>query len=375
MDYVHIASGGSSSLLFGNAPLQGASWDKIVRETGVDRLESFYRVRGINALATDLRQYVAEIDDWGKVRNVRNYNDREHVVVDLGSESLLEDLYVHGACPSFRISDYRPDCLQSYHSKGRHIYLISRKFLESDVVISLPKLKTHEQVGLTCCLKGFVGITSQKICLPHHRARGPLQGGDEYPNGGLTISTYSRLRDIVSGLDPGTTAFNCLKVLDRTLGKILRASGAVSAGAWHGNDTTWRMALDVARIAFYADRFGIMHSEPQRIHLALVDGIVGGEGNGPLKPRPVQSGVILFSDDLSTADLVAARIMGYHPNSIPIVRESFGLVSYPISRKSGATSIIVNGRSVTNEEIGPLGGRSFAEPSGWIGRMRERRCG
>ena len=50
------------------------------------------------------------------------------------------------------------------------------------------------------------------------------------------------------------------------------------------------------RIAHYADATGRMHDTPQRRHLSLVDGIVAGEGDGPLDPDPIRAGTIAMSD-------------------------------------------------------------------------------
>ena len=49
---------------------------------------------------------------------------------------------------------------------------------------------------------------------------------------------------------------------------------------------------------------------------AIVDGIVGMEGDGPLSGAAVNSGAIVMGENLTAVDATAARIMGFHPEQI-----------------------------------------------------------
>jgi len=49
---------------------------------------------------------------------------------------------------------------------------------------------------------------------------------------------------------------------------------------------------------------------------AIVDGIVGMEGNGPLQGQSKQTGVLIFGDDLVAVDASAARVMRIDPHKI-----------------------------------------------------------
>jgi uncharacterized protein (DUF362 family) len=49
---------------------------------------------------------------------------------------------------------------------------------------------------------------------------------------------------------------------------------------------------------------------------AIVDGIVGMEGNGPLQGQAKQSGVLVLGDDLVAVDAIAARLMTIEPRKI-----------------------------------------------------------
>jgi uncharacterized protein (DUF362 family) len=56
--------------------------------------------------------------------------------------------------------------------------------------------------------------------------------------------------------------------------------------------------------------------------LAIVDGIVAMEGNGPISGDPVQVGAIVVGDDPVATDVVAASIMGIDPAGIAYLDEA-----------------------------------------------------
>ena len=59
-----------------------------------------------------------------------------------------------------------------------------------------------------------------------------------------------------------------------------------------------------------------------RPELAIVDGIVGMEGDGPIMGDPVNSGVVVVSRDLVAADVTAARLMGMEPERVAYLMEA-----------------------------------------------------
>lgn len=57
-----------------------------------------------------------------------------------------------------------------------------------------------------------------------------------------------------------------------------------------------------------------------RADLTIIDGIVGGEGNCPAPVEPVQSRVIVSGNHSVETDRAAARLMGFDPGQIPLLR-------------------------------------------------------
>jgi uncharacterized protein (DUF362 family) len=53
-----------------------------------------------------------------------------------------------------------------------------------------------------------------------------------------------------------------------------------------------------------------------RPDFAIVDGILGMEGNGPIQGAPKAAGVLLFGDDPVAVDASACRVMGLNPEKI-----------------------------------------------------------
>lgn len=60
-----------------------------------------------------------------------------------------------------------------------------------------------------------------------------------------------------------------------------------------------------------------------RAHFAIVDGIVGLEGNGPIFGEKRLAGVVIMSSAPLAADTVAARIMGINPDKVGYLKSAW----------------------------------------------------
>ena len=367
IDYALRAAGPGGRVVFGNAPLQSCDWRQVLADTGADKLADFYAARGLPVSARDLRLVIRERSVLGNTTHVENRDEaRDAVEIDLRDVSLLDELQRStGQEARFRVADYDPRRTTAFHANGSHRYVINRAALEADCIISVPKLKTHEKVGITCGLKGFVGAVGHKDSLAHHRFGTPNEGGDEYPDASSLRTSLSRMHDTIQMRNGNGAATALMQTADRLVRRVLHRTGAIQGGAWHGNDTAWRMALDLAHILYYADSSGQLRDTQQRQHVSVIDGVIGGEGEGPLAPDPVHTGVLVVSDNVAAGDWAAARLMGYEPEQIPLLREAFRPGRYALPGDPESEMVRFDGEETRIRNLTALRGRPFAPPPGW----------
>ncbi len=128
--------------------------------------------------------------------------------------------------------------------------------------------------AITGALKNLVGINGNKDYLPHHRRGGTGFGGDCYPGRNWFKMSGEMLLDAansVSGI-PNLILRQAARVTCG-LARLAGADGNVD-GSWYGNDTVWRMCLDLNRILCYGRADGTLAEQPQRQVLALTDAII-----------------------------------------------------------------------------------------------------
>lgn len=169
--------------------------------------------------------------------------DTRYVAARSGFLEALAD--VEAPFVDLNIDAVRPARLRSSYTDLGQLWLPST-VLDANVVVSMPKMKTHHWAGATLSIKNCFG------CVPG-RAYG-------WPK------------------------------------NVLHWAGLEEA------------ILDVAAAV--------------RPDLAIVDGVVGMEGNGPISGTPVSTGVLVFGDDPVATDHVAARIMGFDPQRVPYLAEA-----------------------------------------------------
>jgi len=368
LDYALAATGERGKVRYGNAPLQSCEWHRVIADTGALAVKDFYAAAGVaNIAEEDLRGQVVRRDALGRTSLDRCATGESAVTVQLDRSGSWLDKGALDGSPRYRVADYGSRRTEGAHARCRHRYEISRAVLNSDVLISVPKLKTHEKVGVTCGLKGLVGAVTGKDCLAHHRQGGPADGGDEYPRSRAWRMALSRLHDQANNLGTATLGGN-LRIADYNIRRLLNVSGFVQAGAWYGNDTAWRMVLDLYRIVTFARADGTIADSPQRRHLMIVDGIVAGEGNGPLAPSPRRAGCLLLSDDLPAGDAAAACLMGFDPARIALIREALQASGSPGGAPRNGR-IVLNGASAAFSNLAALQGLPFKPPHGWAGHI------
>lgn len=137
-----------------------------------------------------------------------------------------------------------------------HIYF-GRPALDTDVLVSIPKMKVHHWLGVSLAMKNMFGTTP----------------GIVY---GMPRNRFHLLNPESAVLD-----FNHIRPVD----------------------------------------------------YAIVDGIVGLEGDGPVRGTPIDVGVLIMGANAAAVDATAARVMGINPLRIGYLRQSAGSLG-PISESS-----------------------------------------
>jgi uncharacterized protein (DUF362 family) len=148
---------------------------------------------------------------------------------------------------------------------------VNRAYADTDVLVSLAKLKQHATAGVTLSLKNMFGITPNALY-------GAEAGNEEATAGRQPLHSprWGRASPQLPGIKPDITS----------------------------RDQTWRVPRIVADLA-----------SARPIHLAIIDGITtvsGGEGPwcwGGLKP--VSPGVLIAGLNGVSTDAVATAVMGY----------------------------------------------------------------
>ncbi len=328
LDFVLIALRGDGEIIVGDAPLQQGHFEEITRQNGLREVVAFIQANAsVPVRLVDFRLERAEKDQRGRiVARIPLLGDPlGQTAVNVGQQSFLAP--VQDRYRRFRVTNYDPNEMTRHHNQTTHEYLITNSVLQADVILNVPKLKTHKKAGITAAMKNMVGINASKDWLPHHTVGSRSRGGDQYLRPSWRKRLRSFLLDVIEA-HPGRPVARVASLLYRGIifsAKIKPFPCPYWEGNWYGNDTIWRTVLDLNRIALYANRQGKLTSDRQRKIFTLIDGIIAGEGEGPTAPKPRPAGVIIAGEELACIDYVAALLMGFSPEAIPTVR--FGLAS------------------------------------------------
>ncbi len=137
-----------------------------------------------------------------------------------------------------------------------HLYF-ARTAVDTDVLVSMPKMKTHHWLGVSLAMKNMFGVMSSMV--------------------------YGAPRNVFH---------------------LRNAESAV---------------LDFNR--------------GRPIDYAIVDGVVGLEGDGPVRGTGIDAGVLVMGSNATAVDATAARVMGIDPLQIGYLRQAAGSLG-PIHESS-----------------------------------------
>jgi len=375
-DYVWKAIGKSGKLILADAPQTDASFSEMVRLLGLKEIQEFYRSRDLYFELIDLRR-----EEWttrgGVVVDRRRLpsNSYGDIAFDLAEASEFAN---HEGAGRYYGADYDAGVVNRHHSDGRQEYLVAGCAICCDVIFSLPKLKTHKKAGITASLKNLVGVNADKNWLPHHTEGVPSRGGDEHPHPGFR---HKAERKLAAGLRKFSMA---VPFVGPWVLRGARKAGrpvfgdteeVIRSGNWWGNDTVWRMCLDLNKIVSYGEPSGLFRTasaQNRKRHLILVDGILAGQGRGHMNPDPFPAGTVLFGSHPPSVDAACAWIMGFDPEKIPIVRQAFQCARLALAEHRWQDISLVSNHPAWNGLMGtiPVNETFHFQPHfGWQGHI------
>lgn len=327
IDYVVIAMQKRGKIIIGDAPVLRCQIQDVLRNNGLDAVMAFVRANSeIDISFVDLREESIQMGKHGEIIKRQRHNV-PYVSLYIGTHSKLEEIIQDAHL--FAVESYPRKLTVSSHEPGRHIYDINKVVYDVDAIINIPKLKTHKKAGITGAVKSFVGLNANKWRLPHYRFGCPANGGDEYPVTNALREIYRKGLDVLAHCDSNIVRLPIIAAL--YLGRrifSLTKFPLVVGGSWSGNDTLWRTICDINKAVYFGDAEGIIHKQLQRNVFHLVDGVIAGEGQGPMNPTAKQAGLILAGFNPFLIDAVACEMMGFDHTNVKSVNnagECFGV--------------------------------------------------
>lgn len=347
IDYTILALQGTGSIIVGDAPVQGCNFEKI---------------KEINSLEENIKKYKniyssIELIDFRKNENP----ELEYITIKMDEKSSFSEL--NEMEKEYSITNYNLKLMNAHHNGTNHEYVIPRKIIEADVIINIPKPKTHRKAGVTACMKNFVGINGNKECLPHHRTGGPNKNGDEFPENSLLKNMHSyffkysyKKNKLLNTITLG------LSLMLKVIGK-----GRFREGSWYGNDTIWRTILDLNKLILYTNKNGILTEKVQRKIFNVADMVISGEKEGPLLPSDKKVGLIVAGFNALNNDYVITQIMGFSPCKIKYIKNGYKLENLIISNSERFSTFDEEGEVLEIEKYN----KHFKATDGWKDYLEE----
>jgi uncharacterized protein (DUF362 family) len=369
--WVAARLGGRGSITVCDAPQTDSSFSTLRRYCGLDAMVQSCRrdFPGVRIELLDLRPEEWHAVDGVTVSKTALPGDPQgstHVRLNEASEFVG-----YAGCGQLYGASFDMAETNTRHRGANHEYLLCRTPMEADLLINIPKLKTHKKVGITCALKNLVGINANKNWLPHHTEGTPDRGGDQFPASTAKARLEHSWMGTAKRLVKGSPVLSRFLVPLKKLGRLYfgDTQKVVRSGNWHGNDTCWRMVLDLNKCLFGFGGDGAPRLRPLR-YLAVVDGIVGGEGNGPMAPDPRPAGVILAGSHPVAVDCTAATVMGFDWTRLRMLKGSFQIRERSFVPFAPEAMEVVSNHPAWQGRLAAMGDTFHFKPHfGWTGAI------
>jgi len=371
LDYSILALRDKGKIIIGDAPIQKADFNDLIMKMKLTKMINEIKEKtNIKIEIIDFRREIALIDKRNtiKERIEMNGDPEGYTEVNLKENSALSKYSKD--FKKFRVTQYDKRKMMKAHNDVDNKYLIANSVLKSDLIISIPKLKTHRKAGITASMKNLIGINGSKDYLPHHRRGSIEENGDEYLykskrkkiisdiNERINISKNNLVRTFLSYLKNSIYLSN----------KIIKPKDPYYEGSWWGNDTIPRTIIDLNIIVIYSDKNGKISNKQQRRILAITDSIIAGEGDGPLNPTAKKVGLIISSTNLVANDIVCANIMGFDYLKIPTLKYSVKEKYNLFNENEDIYSIKINNNkkeNLTLKDLRQYYSYNFKPSNGW----------
>lgn len=346
-----------SCVVIGDSPIQGCNWGMLHSKSFLLQITGLQKINNISIKVVDFRN-----EKWEQKKtlqkNCRNKND--YILYDLNADSLLDPLSIQNK--TFRVGDYDPEETIKNHNKGTHKYLVAREVIDADIVINLPKLKTHQKAGITNGLKNYVGTIGEKAYLAHHSSNLSKSGGDCFPGNNI-IRKGAEYFSEISFKYKGKFFYYPFHYMSAIIWRLAPKSDYANlSGSWYGNDTVWRMVLDINKIISFGTLNGKILNIPQRKIITISDAIIAGQGDGPLKPSPHAMGMVSISNNDMFLDYVMAMLMGFDTRKIPLLK------SFVNTIENSEFQIFFDGGKINEYDLNNYSIKTIP-PIGWIGNI------
>ena len=373
LDYIFIALRGEGEVIIADAPQTDASFHDVCRSIGLDEIAGYLRAKGLNIAMVDLRKEHWSTMNGVVLKRIKAPGDpRGYIRFNLGNKSEFFGFRGEGR---YYGADFDINKVNSHHQGHIQEYLIAASAIEADVFINLPKLKTHRKTGITACLKNKVGVSGDKNWLPHFTMGTPSKGGDQYPDNDIFTRAELKILRMLYWL-----SLNITWIGPRLHRMAKRAAGAtelpgkVRAGDWYGNDTVWRMVLDLNKIIMFGNMNGVIEEGKRKKYLAVIDAILCGEGDGPVNCSPKPVGAVVCGTNPASVDATCIKLMGFSLQKVPLVRQAFQAKGFHLTEFRSRDVVCI---SNDPDWEGPLENLRknlhFIPPTGWLGQVEEVR--
>ena len=120
--------------------------------------------------------------------------------------------------------------------------------------------------------------------------------------------------------------------------------------------------MDLNKIAKYGNANGTLSDKPQRQIFSLCDGVIAGQGDGPLEPEPLPLGVISFTNVSVINDRAMALMIGLPLEKIPLLNGSLN--------EELDCEITLDGERIILEDLKQYSIKAVP-PKGWAGYFNE----